>query len=224
MRRRMCISPRDALLLLHDAWKGCVSGGKSAAPPPPPPPPPAPPLPRGGGACTDDWSCSLGGECSGGKCVCDAAYTGSHCDVLRVRRAKVNNGTDVEHGCRISRSASVYWRVMQFLYRLLLRSFVLFALYCLMRPLISAIPVLFTTDVAMGALCFIVGIQINSTANHTWGGHALKDPASGKWVGFFSYMAGHCGLSSWSSQSMIISAVADAPDGYVECRTNICRG
>ena len=48
---------------------------------------------------------------------------------------------------------------------------------------------------------------------HTWGGHGLKDPGTGKWVGYFSYMAGHCDLRTWQSQSMIVSAVADAPDG-----------
>jgi len=57
------------------------------------------------------------------------------------------------------------------------------------------------------------GLQQNSTATHTWGGHAMKDASSGKWVGFFSYMAAGCGLSNWQSNSMIISAVADAPDG-----------
>jgi hypothetical protein len=57
------------------------------------------------------------------------------------------------------------------------------------------------------------GIQNTSIATHTWGGHALQDKASGKYVGFFSYMAGHCTLSSWQGNSMIISAVSDAPDG-----------
>jgi hypothetical protein len=57
------------------------------------------------------------------------------------------------------------------------------------------------------------GIQVNSTAMHTWGGHAVQDKATKKWVGFFSYMAGHCGLGNWQSNSMIISAVADEPDG-----------
>ena len=82
----------------------------------------------------------------GGKCVCDPQYTGSHCAVLRLRRAKLDNG-----------------------------------------------------------------MQVNGT--HTWGGHALKDPTTGKWVGFFSYMAGRCDLGTWGSNSMIVSAVSDAPDG-----------
>ena len=45
------------------------------------------------------------------------------------------------------------------------------------------------------------------------GGHALKDPSSGKWVGFFSYMAGRCDLGKWGVNSMIVSAVSDQPDG-----------
>ena len=34
-----------------------------------------------------------------------------------------------------------------------------------------------------------------------------------QWVGFFSYMAYGCDLKTWSTQSMIVSAVADEPDG-----------
>lgn len=49
------------------------------------------------------------------------------------------------------------------------------------------------------------GIQVNSTAMHTWGGHAVQDKATGKWVGFFSYMAGHCGLGNWQSALHLIS-------------------
>jgi hypothetical protein len=68
------------------------------------------------------------------------------------------------------------------------------------------------------------GIHENGAdANHTWGGHALKDNsrAGGKWVGFFSYLAGDCGLGSWGSSSMIISATADAPDGPFDMQTAI---
>jgi hypothetical protein len=57
------------------------------------------------------------------------------------------------------------------------------------------------------------GLQKNSTATHTWGGHAMLDNSTKKWVGFFSYLASGCGLNSWQSNSMIISAVADTPDG-----------
>ena len=71
-------------------------------------------LPRGGGSCSTDFDCSLGGLCKHQTCVCDAAYTGSQCGVLRLRRAKLNNG------------------------------------------------------------------MANSTAAHTWGGHALKDDETGK--------------------------------------------
>ena len=153
----------DCCLLKHSGWHmggpaaDCVSGGRSAAPTPPTPPAPTPaaptpapaPLPHGGGQCTSDWDCSLGGECERSTCRCDAQFTGAHCGVAHLRRTKINNG-----------------------------------------------------------------IQANSTAAHTWGGHAVRDPArAGKWVGFFSYMAGGCNLNTWQSNSMIISAVADAPDG-----------
>ena len=154
-----CNGGVDCCLLKKTGWSmagsipGCTSGGKETAPPAPPPPappptpgPPPPPLPHGGGSCTTEWDCSLGGECTGGKCVCDPQYTGSHCAVLHLRRAKLDNG-----------------------------------------------------------------MQVNGT--HTWGGHALKDAATGKWVGFFSYMAGRCDLGTWGSNSMIVSAVSDAPDG-----------
>eukprot|EP00658_Telonema_sp_P-2_P052700 TRINITY_DN4095_c0_g1_i1.p1 TRINITY_DN4095_c0_g1~~TRINITY_DN4095_c0_g1_i1.p1 ORF type:complete len:311 (+),score=24.15 TRINITY_DN4095_c0_g1_i1:366-1298(+) len=57
------------------------------------------------------------------------------------------------------------------------------------------------------------GVGPSSGANHTWGGHSMLDPDSGEWVGFFSYMAGGCDLGTWQSNSMIVSAVADAPDG-----------
>lgn len=53
----------------------------------------------------------------------------------------------------------------------------------------------------------------NSTAIHTWGGHAMKDDKTGKWVGFYSYMAYGCDLHTWTSNSMIVSAIADEPDG-----------
>ena len=35
-----------------------------------------PAVERGGAACSDDWSCSLGGECQSGACVCDHWTTG----------------------------------------------------------------------------------------------------------------------------------------------------
>ena len=38
----------------------------------------------GGGACRDDWSCSLGGACTAGKCVCDHWTTGPPCNLLNL--------------------------------------------------------------------------------------------------------------------------------------------
>ena len=43
----------------------------------------------------------------------------------------------------------------------------------------------------------------------------MKDNDSGKWVGFFSYMANDCDLNTWQANSMIVSAVADEPDGVI---------
>jgi hypothetical protein len=87
----------DCCLLKKQGWNmggslpGCTSGGRSAVPTPPPTPAPTP-LPRGGGDCTKDWDCSFGGECQNKHCVCDPQYTGSQCGVMRLRKAKMNNG------------------------------------------------------------------------------------------------------------------------------------
>lgn len=143
----------DCCLLKQKGWNmqdtqpDCTSGGRSAAPTPPPTPAPTPTV-HGGGNCTSDWDCSLGGECTNNRCVCDAQYTDAHCGVMRLRRAKMNNG-----------------------------------------------------------------VGPSSVAQHTWGGHGMRDPNTGKWTGFFSYMEGPCDLGTWGSNSMIISAVSDTPDG-----------
>lgn len=44
----------------------------------------------------------------------------------------------------------------------------------------------------------------------------MKDDKTGKWVGFYSYMAYECDLNTWQSNSMIVSAIADEPDGVSE--------
>ena len=38
----------------------------------------------GGAACASDWSCSLGGNCTAGKCVCDHWTTGPQCNLLNL--------------------------------------------------------------------------------------------------------------------------------------------
>ena len=49
--------------------------------------------PHGGGACTSDWNCSLGGECSSaGTCACDPWWTGRNCTYLNLQRAKPDAG------------------------------------------------------------------------------------------------------------------------------------
>ena len=49
-----------------------------------------PAVKRGGAACSDDWSCSLGGECRGGACVCDHWTTGPQCNLLHLEHLKRN--------------------------------------------------------------------------------------------------------------------------------------
>jgi hypothetical protein len=51
--------------------------------------------PHGGGPCQTDWNCSLGGECTAGKCVCDVWFTGSNCTYLNLQRAKPDAGLQV---------------------------------------------------------------------------------------------------------------------------------
>ena len=64
-------SQPDGTLLAQESGL-CVS---SVAVPPPPPPPP--------GACSDDWDCSLNGECRGGVCACNAPWTATlNCEAL----------------------------------------------------------------------------------------------------------------------------------------------
>lgn len=54
----------------------------------------AAPLPdpaHGGGPCSSDWDCSLGGVCTAQKCVCDAWFTGAACDLLHLQPAPSTN-------------------------------------------------------------------------------------------------------------------------------------
>ena len=46
-----------------------------------------PGVPQGGGACSTDYDCSLGGECVASACVCDAWWTGSTCALLNLAPA-----------------------------------------------------------------------------------------------------------------------------------------
>ena len=43
-----------------------------------------PAVASGGGACADDWSCSLGGACTAAICVCDHWTTGPQCNLLNL--------------------------------------------------------------------------------------------------------------------------------------------
>ena len=92
-------SPRSGAEAYTSGCRNQSCAVPPAAPPPPPlPPAPAPPPlrpwqpPNGGGACTTDWNCSLGGECTAGKCVCDPWFTGHNCTLLNLQRAKPDAG------------------------------------------------------------------------------------------------------------------------------------
>lgn len=52
---------------------------------------------HGGGACSSDWDCALGGTCTGtpSKCTCDPWWTGSNCTLLNLQPAKAGNGFDL---------------------------------------------------------------------------------------------------------------------------------
>ena len=54
-----------------------------------------PGVPHGGGNCTDDWDCSLGGVCTAaGACECDPWFTGETCWALNLQPpADSNRGT-----------------------------------------------------------------------------------------------------------------------------------
>lgn len=43
-------------------------------------------------ACTDEKSCSLNGLCTGGRCVCDPAWTGDHCQTLHLIAGNKSSG------------------------------------------------------------------------------------------------------------------------------------
>jgi hypothetical protein len=75
---------------------------------------------------------------------------------------------------------------------------------------------------ATGANCSMLNLAPADPANglqipgsHTWGGHAVKDTSTGvaQYHGYFSFMLGGCTLSSWTSNSALIHAVSDSPDG-----------
>jgi hypothetical protein len=46
----------------------------------------------GGAPCKDDLDCQLNGLCTGGTCVCDAAWKGSNCSTLNLLPAPMENG------------------------------------------------------------------------------------------------------------------------------------
>lgn len=51
----------------------------------------APGYPHGGGACATAADCSLGGDCAGGACQCDAWWTGADCRYLNLQRPRLGD-------------------------------------------------------------------------------------------------------------------------------------
>ena len=48
--------------------------------------------PHGGGVCSDDWGCSLGGVCTASACACDVWFTGPTCALLNLVPGEANDG------------------------------------------------------------------------------------------------------------------------------------
>ena len=51
----------------------------------------------GGGACTTEDDCSLGGECVASVCVCDNYFTGPQCDLLNLQRPRLDEQAGTCH-------------------------------------------------------------------------------------------------------------------------------
>ena len=50
---------------------------------------------HGGGSCSTNWDCSLGGICRNGVCACDVWFTGKTCALLNLARASPTNGLNI---------------------------------------------------------------------------------------------------------------------------------
>ena len=71
-----------------------------------------------------------------------------------------------------------------------------------------------------GANCTYLNLQPAKPANglnydgwSSWGGHAVRSDADGKWHGFFSLMAGKCTLGAYRTNSGSVAATATEVDG-----------
>ena len=52
----------------------------------------------------------------------------------------------------------------------------------------------------------------------SWGGNAVQDPKSGKWIMQVDEMNMRCGLGTWGQNSHCILAESDTPNGpYIRC-------
>jgi hypothetical protein len=72
-----------------------------------------PAVSSGGGVCSDDWSCSLGGTCSNGKCACDHWTTGPQCNLLNLAHLTRNTSSyglqmPDYHSCEIHEPAAAW--------------------------------------------------------------------------------------------------------------------
>ena len=57
----------------------------------------APGYPHGGGSCTSEDDCSLGGECTASACACDPWWTGSNCEYLNLQRPRLDDQAGLCH-------------------------------------------------------------------------------------------------------------------------------
>lgn len=51
-----------------------------------------PGIPQGGGSCTTNFDCSLGGTCDANKCTCDQWWTGESCALLNLQAPEDDQG------------------------------------------------------------------------------------------------------------------------------------
>jgi hypothetical protein len=151
---------------------------------------PHPSVASGGGACEDDWSCSLGGACTAGKCVCDHWTTGPQCNLLNLAHLERDVSTyglqmPEYHSCERARAS------------------------CLSpRPALPSSSA--ATDPPTPTRSHWLAYRPSRLV--AGGGHAVQDEA-GVWNGFFSFMCNHMSLSSWTTASSIVRATSKSVDG-----------
>jgi hypothetical protein len=114
--------------------------------------------PHGGGSCSTDWDCSLGGVCSpSGVCECDPYFTGPTCALLNLKQGGVS-GT----------------------------------------------------------------CGSNFDGYYSWGGRTLKDPSTGDFHLYASFLCRHANLGQWTTVSSAAHFVAPNATGPFEWAESDC--